>query len=307
MSRRILPYFTTLFLFVHAGTAQPAFDSTLRQIIEKRISGKSSGRAKFTFQDFCPVESNLVADRVFREYGSIFAADDSVDIPRKCIFSSEQEVTKFQDSTETESARIGGVEIELQEAAMEALLDAVSEAQERGLRLTPLDGAIAGKRSFADTVRLWNSRLVPALNHWVARGRISRGEADASLKMSVIEQATQVFAWESKGFYFSTGKNRPIMSSVAPPGTSQHLAMLAFDIEQANDRRIREIMNRYGWFQTVVGDPPHFTFIGVAERKLPERGLKAVASGGHTYWVPNLTARTPQNPGPNGIRLTEMR
>lgn len=218
----------------------------------------------------------------------MFAADDSVEVPRTCIFASEEHVTKFQASVEIRSERIGNVEIELQEAAMDALLDAVSEAAEGGLRITPLDGAIAGRRSFADTVRIWNSRFHPALNHWVARGRIKRLDADAALKMSVIEQTTTVLSWESQGLYFSTGRNRPIMSSVAPPGTSQHLSMLAFDIEQSADRRVREILNRNGWYQTVVGDTPHFTFLGVNARKLPERGLRSVEVGGHTYWVPNV-------------------
>jgi hypothetical protein len=307
MRLRNLIYLFFVLSLVRLDLAQPNAEPMLRRLIEERLSGKTAGGRKLTFNDFCPVDSNPVAARVFREYGSVFAADRSVTVPRTCIFTSEQEVSKFRDSVETETARIGGVEIELQEAAMETLLDAVDEANDRGLRITPLDGAIAGKRSLADTVRLWNSRFVPALNHWVTRGRIKREDADAASKMPVIEQTMQVLAWESQGLYFSTNRNRSIMSSVAPPGTSQHLSMLALDIEQAGNRAVREIMNRNGWYQTVVGDSPHFTFIGVAEKKLPERGLRPVVSGGHTYWVPNLAARSPQNSDMSRIPATRVR
>ncbi len=181
---------------------------------------------------------------------------------------------------------IGGVSIELQEAAMNALLKAIEEAEERGLRITPLDGAIAGKRSFADTLRIWNSRFVPALNYWARKGRISKDDADAALLLPVREQVLQVFEWEAKGLYFSTGKNRPIMSSVAPPGTSQHLSLLALDIEQAGNRTVRDILNRNGWFQTVAGDSPHFTYLGATEAELPKLGLRKIVRGGYSYWVP---------------------
>lgn len=236
----------------------------------------------------CTSSADTLAGRIVAEYGSVFAAEGSVKVPSTCVFGSEEEVSRFHGTLKTKTAVIGGATIELQQAAMDALQNAVTEASSRRLRITPLDGEIAGKRSFADTVRIWNSRFEPALDHWVKRGRIQREDADRVRKMAVLNQLRQVLAWEAKGFYFSTGKNRPVMSSVAPPGTSQHLSLLAFDIEQAGSRAVREIMNRNGWFQTVINDSPHFTYLGVPEAELPKRGLRAAVRGGYTYWVPVL-------------------
>lgn len=230
--------------------------------------------------------TDVIARRVYKEYGAVFATSANSRLPSSCFFTSEKEVSDFQARLDTASANVGGVKIELQKSAMEALIKAVAEAETRGIRITPLDGAIAGKRRFSDTVRIWNSRFLPGLDHWVARRKISREDADRAKGLPLVEQLETVFVWESRGYYFSTGKNKPIMSSVAPPGTSQHLLMLAFDIEQAGDPAARRILNSYGWYQTVVGDSPHFTYLGRPENELPGAGLKKVASGGYSYWVP---------------------
>jgi len=232
----------------------------------------------------CNVEVDPLAARVFREYGGMFAASDQIGLPPTCIFRSEAEVASFQRSLKTASAVISGVTIELQEPAMKGLLDALAEIQPR--LFTPLDGAIAGRRNYADTVRIWNSRFVPALKYWVSKGKISRADADAALLMTVPAQVARVIEWESRGLYFSTSRTRSIFSSVAPPGTSQHLSLLAFDVVQSNDRTIRETLNRHGWFQTVVSDTPHFTFLGVRESELPSRGLQSVVRNGYKFWIP---------------------
>jgi hypothetical protein len=49
-------------------------------------------------------------------------------------------------------------------------------------------------------------------------------------------------------------------------------------------------MNKYGWFQTIKSDEPHFTFLGVAESELPKRGLTALRRGSRIYWIPNIKA-----------------
>jgi hypothetical protein len=64
--------------------------------------------------------------------------------------------------------------------------------------------------------------------------------------------------------------------------------MLAFDVMEFDNQRIREIMARHGWFQTVVSDLPHFTFLGVSESELKELGLKKVKNGGRKFWVPDI-------------------
>lgn len=303
MSLRIFRYFAIVVLLAGFAGAQPVAEPQLRLLVEARLSEKTPDSRALKFSEFCPVDSSVVADRVFREYGSVFAADRTVALPRLCIFPSEQEVSKFQAPLVTRSERIGGFEIELQEAAMDALMEAVRQAEHRGLRITPLDGSIAGKRSFADTERIWRSRFLPALSQWVARGKISMDDADTARALPILPQVERVFAWESQGYYFSTSKNRPIMSSVAPPGASQHLFLLAFDIEQSGSRAVREILNRNGWYQTVVGDSPHFTYLGVPESKLPERGLKLVFSGGTGYWAPRVSSPKAVRPG----RVPEVR
>jgi hypothetical protein len=240
--------------------------------------------AKLSPPKACTIESDPLAGRVFREYGAVFAATAAVALPSTCIFKSDEEVAAFQKTLKTASAVISAFTIELQEPAMKALLDALSEIQPR--RFTPLDGAIAGRRNYADTVRIWNSRFFPALRYWVSQGKISRADADAVLLLPVPDQVAKVVEWESRGIYFSTSRTRSIFSSVAPPGTSQHLSLLAFDVVQDNDRTIRNALNRHGWFQTVVGDTPHFTFLGVPESELPSRGLQSVVRNGYKFWIP---------------------
>ncbi|HSU25723.1 MAG TPA: hypothetical protein VLI65_07065, partial [Pyrinomonadaceae bacterium] len=91
----------------------------------------------------------------------------------------------------------------------------------------------------------------------------------------------------------STNMSRSIFSSVAPPGTSQHLFLLAFDVAEYRDPNVVSILNRNGWYQTVLNDEPHFTFVGVAASELPRRGLKLVYQNGTAYWIPNLPPSSP--------------
>jgi hypothetical protein len=52
---------------------------------------------------------------------------------------------------------------------------------------------------------------------------------------------------------------------------------------------VREILAKHGWFQTVLSDLPHFTFLGLKEKDLPKNGLKSVVVDGQTFWIPNVT------------------
>lgn len=239
-------------------------------------------------EEFCRVETNAISRRVFTEYGAMFAANDPVKLPDRCVFLDELDVEDFQATLKIRTAIIRGTTIELQDAAMVSLLAAIDEANRSNLRITPLDGSIAGRRSYADTVRIWNSRFLPALNYWVRRGKISASDADAARSLDKISQAEQVMEWESSGWFFSTNFSRSIFSSTAPPGTSQHLSLVAFDVVEYGNKRVRNILNKHGWFQTVASDSPHFTYLGVAETALPSRGLKPLTRGGYKYWVPKL-------------------
>ena len=52
--------------------------------------------------------------------------------------------------------------------------------------------------------------------------------------------------------------------------------------------RVRQVLARHGWFQTVKSDLPHFTFLGVAEMDLPYLGLRRVEVRAQAFWVPNV-------------------
>ena len=68
--------------------------------------------------------------------------------------------------------------------------------------------------------------------------------------------------------------------------------LIAFDVTEHWNPDVRGALNRNGWFQTVIDDPPHFTYLGFPEAELPSRALTAVAKGGHVYWVPNMPPET---------------
>lgn len=251
-------------------------------------------RRGMRLSELCP-QSDPVARRVLEEYGSIFVASESVVVPHRCVFESEEEVLSFQREAGWRSAlfRSGLAEhadavIELQPPAMDALLAARGEAESLGLQMTPRGGAEAARRTFADTVRLWDSRCNPALEHWCGRGRLSGEEAERVRALGLREQVEAVLALETEGLYFSTDFSKSILLSVAAPGASQHLAMLAFDIVEFRDEQLRRLLARHGWFQTVVSDLPHFTYLGVAEEELPRRGLRRVRHGAQVFWIPDL-------------------
>lgn len=266
-----------------------------RDVVEKRLTTfgyQDTVTGKFVSADIplskvCAIDTNLAARRVFYDYGAIFVAEDDVRFPTKCIFSNEAEVRVYQNASNPVTENIGGTQITLQKPAMDALLKAINEARKKGLSITPRGGSISGKRSFEDTHRLWKSRFDPALNYWVKRKKISQQAAANARKMGIQDQVEQVLKWEDKGFYFSTGFNKSILYSVAAPGASQHIFMLALDVKQFSNRRVREILADNGWYQTVKSDLPHFTYLGKKEKDLPSLGLKAVNSGGYKFWIPN--------------------
>lgn len=230
--------------------------------------------------------NEAVSERVLGEYGAVFLTEAKP--PSKCVFRNDAEVAAFQGQVEFSTVNLSGISITLQKKAMSALLKAISDAKAKGLKISPRGGSIAGTRSYADTSRLWLSRFNPALNYWQKRGRISKSEADSARGLTPFEQVPIVLGWEADGMFFSTGFSRTILSSVAAPGTSQHLSGLAFDATEFANARVRAVLNEHGWFQTVAADEPHFTYIGKPESELSKLGLKAVSRGGYKYWVPEL-------------------
>ncbi len=243
--------------------------------------------AGITLQDGCALD-DPVARRVLEDYGAMFIATDQVMPPPVCMFASEADVSKFQNDAKFKAAVIGGTNIELQPAAMDALLAARKEANEQGLDITPRGGTVAARRSYQDTLRLWDSRFLPALTHWQGKGRLTREQADRLRKLPLHDQVREVLELEKRGIFFSKDLSKSILYSVAAPGTSQHISMLALDVSQFGNARVRAILARHGWFQTVKSDLPHFTFLGLDEKELPAHGLRTVKIGAQIFWIPDV-------------------
>ncbi|MDX6695946.1 MAG: hypothetical protein QOF02_3549 [Blastocatellia bacterium] len=258
--------------------APKPFYPALERALEKR------GRK---LRDVCDV-NNAVARRVLEDYGAMFLASETVLPPPVCVFTSEDEVEEFQDAARFTTARVGDDELELQPAAMEALLAAREEARGQGLNITARGGPEAARRSYTDTERLWKTRFLPALVHWQKLKRLSAEEVARLRSLPLTAQVGEVLELEKSGIYFSKDFSKSILYSIAAPGTSQHIAMLALDVEQFMDARVRSILARHGWFQTVKSDLPHFTYLGLVEKDLPSRGLRPVKSGEQLFWIPNV-------------------
>lgn len=229
-------------------------------------------------------EDNL-AVRILADFGAVFTVErESVVIPPRYIFADAPEVLAWQENVPRTTAQIANVSIELQIRAINELAQAQAEARDHGLNINPAS-SVAGRRSYADTVALWESRVRPAAEHWVVAGRLSRADANRLLALTPRDQVTEVLRLEEDGLYFSTNFDKSILYSVAAPGTSQHLSMLALDVREYDNAEVRAILARHGWFQTVYSDLPHFTFLGVAEKDLPGLGLVAAKNAGHTFWI----------------------
>jgi len=272
-------------IFAIASSAQPLNPTTFDKFLEKRFAVSN---ASWNPETFCPVSTSMVARRVLEAYGSMFAAHEQVVLPRTCVQRGEAEVRNYQKSLEIKPLDFGDKKITLQRAAADSLNAALTEATEKGLKLSPLDGSIAGGRTYGDTLMLWNSRFFPALDFWIDRGRLTQADRDEIARLELQKKVEKILEWETQGIYFSTDRSRSILTSTAPPGTSQHLALVAFDLVEYSNPETRAIMNRNGWFQTVIDDPAHFTYLGVAETDLPGRGLRAIYKGTQLYWIPNL-------------------
>src|SRR5687767_6182918 len=64
------------------------FYEALRKALKKR---------KLTVESICPI-GDVVARRILEEYGAMFLAVKKVTPPPACVFTTEEEVTRFQDA-----------------------------------------------------------------------------------------------------------------------------------------------------------------------------------------------------------------
>jgi len=262
--------------------SEPNLSSPFYQALKRSLAQRGG-----SVSDVCPDDDD-VARRVLHDYGAMFVGAQSILPPPVCIFTSEDQVSQFQEAAGRAPLTIGDAVIELQPAAMQALLRVRATALAEGRDITPRDGAEGARRDYADTVRLWNSRFLPALDHWKKVGRLSESQVDRLRALPINEQVAEVLELERDGIFFSKDLSKSVLYSIAAPGTSQHIAMLAFDANEFLDVRVREILATEGWFQTVLSDLPHFTFLGLAESELPQRGLMSVNMNGQKFWIPNV-------------------
>ena len=266
---------------VNNGDPPASFYEVLRKSLKKR---------KTTIESICP-SADPVSRRVLEDYGAIFIAKKVVP-PPVCVFTSDEEVTRFQERAGYAAEMFGFDEVELQPEAMKQLLKARAEAQKEDLDITPRDGAEAARRSFEDSLQLWHTRFQPALDYWLAQGRLTEAQVATLKNLPLRNQIAEVLELEKSGIYFSKDLSKSILYSIAAPGTSQHIAMLAFDVNEFDNPRVREILSKHGWFQTVLSDLPHFTYLGLKEKDLPKHGLKQVEVDGQTFWIPNVVSST---------------
>ena len=224
---------------------------------------------------------------LLREYGSFFVASGGAIAPKKVVFKDESDVSSFQATLQRSSEMIGGNKVELQTPAMTALKAAIAEAKSSGLTIGPR-GADSSRRGYDETVKLWASRVNPGFDYWVGKGRVTAEEAKRIKALTPFEQVPEILKLEQQGIFFAKDLSKSIIYSVAPPGTSQHLSMLALDVKEFENPRVRAILANHGWYQTVSSDLPHFTYLGVPESDLPGLGLKKLTSGDRTFWVPDI-------------------
>ncbi len=228
---------------------------------------------------------------LLRDYGAMYMAR-GVRLPPRLVFYSAADTARWQEQTPQISRRWDGVQVTLQPPAMAALATARDRALHAGMRLEPR-GADASRRDYEQTARLWESRVRPALRYWQRRGRLSRREAARIRSLTPARQVPWVLRLERQGVWFSTYFNKSILDSVAAPGSSQHLAMLAFDLREYSNPRLWRLLAATGWYQTIPTDLPHFTYLGWPQTELPRLGLHLYRAQGHIFWIPDLAAHRP--------------
>ena len=182
---------------------------------------------------------------LLRAYGTVF-------INQALGINLPQKVI-LDNESETESFQ-KTISIALVDGTQECYLQktaAIALNKAKSLENIPLKSGYAGDclRNFATNLRFWH-------------------------KYANSETLTRV----------KTGKETKILGLVAPPGTSQHLWGLAIDLQVSTSAQ-RQALNENGWFQTVVNDLPHWTYLGWSEDDLPKFGLQQKIIQGIKYWV----------------------
>ena len=83
-----------------------------------------------------PAADDAVGSRLFKDYGAVFVARGGVVPPPKIVFENGASCADWQNRIEVRRENFGGISVELQPAAMEALIRAREELQARNLTVT---------------------------------------------------------------------------------------------------------------------------------------------------------------------------
>ena len=83
-----------------------------------------------------PAADDAVANRLLKDYGAMFAARGGAVPPPKIRFENGAECADWQNRIEVRRENFGGINVELQTAAMAALINAREELQARNLTVT---------------------------------------------------------------------------------------------------------------------------------------------------------------------------
>jgi hypothetical protein len=186
---------------------------------------------------------------LLRQYGAVFINQNPlIKLPSKVLFTNSQESKQYQTTLTIAKVNTGN-NCYLQKAAADALNQSRSQTN---ISLKSGNGGADCTRSFETHLRFWRKYA----------------------NNNTLDKVRQ-------------GKETRILSVVAPPGTSQHLWGLAVDLRVSNSKQ-REILNQNGWFQTVAGDIPHWTYLGVSEASLIQLGFRKKIVGNIPYWLTPL-------------------
>jgi hypothetical protein len=149
------------------------------------------------------------------------------------------------------------------------------------------------------------------VEHWEGLGRITRELGQSIRELSPVDQVSTILELEdTEQIFFGTFFDKSILSSVAAPGASQHLSMLAFDVAEYEDRAIDPVLGRYGWYRTVSNDLPHFTYLGHDRDTLPGLGLRHTEriNGERLYgfWTPDIDRLLDTGPSTQVIPVSSL-
>lgn len=171
-------------------------------------------------------------------------------------------------------------------------MNALLKAVEQGGTITP-NGANPARRSYAKVQNSWNGSVIEGANFWSGKTnskgiKLTVNEANALKLLKGDQQIKRVFELEAQGFSFHPDRTRTIAVYTAIPGASQHLLMLALDLKEYAPKKMRVALADNGWFQTVFSDRPHFTYLGLPQKKLSSLGLKTADFETRDFWIPDI-------------------